>query len=131
MNWAAIIIPALVAIVVGYLGYKQAVKVANKNAKSQSEQLNLQTFTELNKALNTEIDRVRKDREEDQERAARELKAVTDKLTETTQSCEELSRKFLKMEVWTDAVIRVLQHPAVAGAIAENGIVIPPPPVDT
>lgn len=130
MNWLPVAVPAVVATIVGVLGYKQAVKVANKNARSQSEQLNLQTFTELNEALNKEIERVRRDRAEDQDRAARALSAVTEKLTANTKACEEMSRKLLKMETWTDAVVRVLQHPAIAHAIAENGIVIPPPPVD-
>ena len=126
----AVVLPAVVAVVVGYFGYRQAVRVANKNAKSQSEQLNLQTFTQLNEALNKEIDRLRNDRKEDQERAAQELSKVVEQLRENKESCEALGRKLLKMEAWTDAIIRVLQHPAVASKIAEHGLVIPPPPVE-
>jgi hypothetical protein len=125
-----IVVPAVVAIAIGILGYRQAVKVASKNAKVQSEQLNLQTFTDLNAALNKEIDRVRADRTEDQERAARDLSAVTEKLAANTKACEEMGRKLVKIETWADAVIRILQHPAIATAISENGIVIPPPPID-
>lgn len=125
-----ITVPALVAVVIGYIGYRQAVKVANRNAKSQSEQLNLQTFTSLNEALSKEIERVRADRKEDQERAASELSTVTRKLSENAAYCEELSRKLLRMEAWTDAVVRILQHPSVAPVIAANGFIIPPPPVD-
>lgn len=125
-----IAVPAVVAIVIGVLGYRQAVKVASKNARVQSEQLNLQTFTDLNSALNKEIERVRADRQEDQERAARELASVADKLSENKKACEELSRKLLRVEAWADAIIRILQHPEVATVLSENGIVIPPPPVE-
>lgn len=126
----SIAVPAVVAVVIGVLGYRQAVKVASKNAKVQSEQLNLQTFTELNDALNKEIARVRKDRTDDQDRAARDLSVVTEKLTANTKACEEMGQKLVKVEAWADAVIRILQHPEVASAISQNGIVIPSPPID-
>lgn len=126
----SITIPAFVAVVIGVLGYRQAVKVAARNAKSQSEQLNLQTFTELNTALNKEIDRVRSDREEDQERAARELAKVVERLAENKKACDDLGQKLLKVEAWADAIIRILQHPAVSSAILEHGLIIPPPPIE-
>jgi hypothetical protein len=110
------VVPVVLALVAGFFGYKQAVKVADKNAKTQSEAINLQTYEKLNDALNKEITRLRTQCEEDRSRSE--------------QKIDELGARLLKMEAWTDAVIRLLQHPAVMTVVADNGLIIPPPPVE-
>jgi hypothetical protein len=138
-------VPIIVALVGGFFGFRQAIKVADRNAKAEaaraekaakaetakakteakteSERLNLETYESLNRALMAEIDRLRADHVEDRQQ-------LTARLAENTEACEQVRLRLVRVTAWTEAVLRILQHPAIAATVAEHRIEIPPPPVE-
>jgi flagellar biosynthesis GTPase FlhF len=84
---AALVVPLLGTALAAYLGYRQAVRVAERRAKADEaaaelaahrddRSANLAELKEVNRSLNAEIDRVRSDAAEDRAEHREEMEQV-------------------------------------------------------
>lgn len=134
-EWAAILVPIVVALVTGFFAYRQATKVAERNAKveadrarTENRKASLEEYAALNDALREEIGRLRDDRREDREAHARDLARVTNELTTVQRACADQADDLHLLSVWARTVVTTLRHPDVAQALAEREVEIPPLP---
>ncbi len=120
--------PVLVAAIGGLFGYRQAVKIAAQTSSVEGRKLTLAEYEALNRGLNAEIERLREDRREDEERFDRRLQlleARTERLENERQAAQEALNRLIG---WTRMALDVLRRPDVIEALTHLGIDVPAPP---
>lgn len=135
----SIAVPLLVAVVGGIFGYRSQAKQADRGADVEGRKLTLAEYEALNRSLAAEIDRIRTDRREDEERMQTRLASLEHRLevleAERRQHAmladeveRALNRRIEQHVQWERTVLRILRMPNVAALLESGQIVIPPPP---
>lgn len=135
----SIAVPLLVALVGGVFGYRSQAKQADRGADVEGRKLTLAEYEALNRSLAAEIDRIRTDRREDEERMQTRLGALEQRLEvleaerrQHAQLADEvergLNRRIEQHVQWERTVLRILRMPNVAALLESGQIVIPTPP---
>ena len=144
-SWAAplqvlsIAVPLLVALVGGVFGYRSQARQADKAGDVEGRKLTLAEYEALNRSLAQEIERIRGDRIEDEERFDRRIAALEARLESLERERREhgvaadrverhLNRRIEQHVHWERMVLRILRTPNVAELIRTERIVIPDPP---
>jgi hypothetical protein len=120
--------PVLVAVVGGLFGYRQAVKVADRSSTVEGRKLTLAEYESLNKGLREEIERLRSDRGEDEERFEKRIGGLETR-TQRLESQRAVAEQSLALLIgWARMALGVLSRPEVAAALRQVGAHIPAPP---
>jgi hypothetical protein len=136
----SIAVPLLVAVVGGVFGYRSQAKQADRGADVEGRKLTLAEYEALNRSLAAEIDRIRTDRREDEERMATRLAALESRLESleaerrehavlADRMERELTRQLETQRAWGRAVLRIVRTPAVVAFLEVQGMAIPPVPL--
>lgn len=143
------IVPIIVAVISGGFAYKQARKVAERNAKAEAEGIaaaakveaervanenrleNRKGWESLNRDLVNEIDRLRDDRREDQDKYREDLHGLASELNEVRTKCLVQGDHLRSLESWARAVVDILSRPAVMAVLEAQNLHVPTmPPID-
>lgn len=154
------IVPIIVAVISGGFAYKQARKVAERNAKVEAERIaaaakveaeriaaaakveaervanenrleNRKGWESLNRDLVNEIDRLRDDRREDQDKYREDLHGLASELNEVRTKCLVQGDHLRSLESWARAVVDILSRPAVMAVLEAQNLHVPTmPPID-
>lgn len=136
---ASIAVPLLVALVGGIAGYRTQARQADRTGEVEGRRHTLAEYEALNKSLSVEIERVRGDRVEDEERFDRRIRSLEQRLEllETERRTaglvadrteRALNRRIDQHVQWERMVLRILRLTNVAELLATESIRIPPPP---
>jgi hypothetical protein len=137
----ATLVPIIVCIISGLFVYWQAKKVAEKNAESASKEtaaknreIDQAGMAELNRSLRLEIDRLREDRAEDENRHREDMQRHeqrhTDEMREVTEKVAALNTALRREIAWSRQVIQILRLPPIRAALAAADLSVPPPPLN-
>lgn len=129
------VVPIIVSLIGGVFVYLQGKKAAQATAKAESERaaaanrkIDQSAFEGLNRALTGEIERLRTDRAEDEQRHASELAHVKLQLSELDRRCTAQADDLRAIHAWARTVVVIVQRPDVATALEQVHVQIPPPP---
>ena len=135
----SIAVPVVVAVGGGVIGYRSQARQADRTGEVEGRKLTLAEYEALNRSLSAEIDRLRKDRREDEDRLETRistletrLETLEDERRRTMAMAErverELHRRIDQHVAWERSVLRILRTPNVGELLANGTITIPPPP---
>jgi hypothetical protein len=124
--------PILIAIIGGFFGYRQAVKVADRNTGVEGRKLNLQGYESLNSALQTELDKQRSDEERLEVKVATletRLEALETARREDAKYYVEVEFALQRAVTWARHVQSIIGDPAVESFLSMRGYNIPHAPL--
>lgn len=128
-------VPIIVAIASGAFAYLTARKVAEKNAAVEHErtveetrQTDATMMSNLNQALQSEITKLRSDRDEDEKWHKREILDLKRQVANTREQCEDQEQELRALAAWARTVVGILRRPDVAALLSAGAIAIPAPP---
>ena len=131
----SLLVPCVVAIGGGWLAYRQAIRVADRTASTEGRKIDLAEMEMLNRSLNSEVVRLRTQRDEDEKRVAarvlefeERLDALEARTREENERIGELEQLIEKHVQWARTVIDILRQPNVAALLQANAVIIPDPP---
>ncbi len=137
----ALVLPLVGVVAAAYLGYRQAVKIADRNAatarqvaehaaKTEGRRLDVSEWQSLVVNLRQELARVRRERQEDEMRFERRVANLAARVDALDDQREALEDKVELLSAWARDVVRVLRHPSLAAILTAESIEIPPPPLE-
>lgn len=135
----SIAVPVVVALVGGVFGYRSQARQADRTGEVEGRRLTLAEYEALNRSLAAEIERLRADRREDEDRLEQRINVLETRLERLEQERRErgeaadqmqreLHRRIDRHVAWERAVLRILRTPNVAELLATGSITVPPPP---
>lgn len=135
----AIAVPAVVAVIGGVFGYRSQARQADRTGEVEGRRLTLAEYEALNRSLAAEIDRLRQDRREDEDRLEKRVHTLEQRLEalegerrkagELADQIErQLNRRIDQHVAWERAVLRILRTPNVAHLLETGQITVPTPP---
>jgi hypothetical protein len=134
-GWLAWSGPIVVALIAAGFAYRQATKVAERNAKVETERAAAENrrastaeYAALTATLMEEINRLRADRREDQDEHAVEMGRVQAEMSAVQTACADQADDFRLLSTWARTVLGQVRRPEVAAVLAEHQVEIPPLP---
>lgn len=124
----SVVAPILVAAIGGLFGYRQAVKVADRSSTVEGRKLTLAEYEALNRGLKEEIDRLRADRQEDEQQFDRRIERLEMRIDRLDTQRSEAAESLNRLIGWGRQVVAVIRRPDVAAALLNLGVDIPSPP---
>jgi hypothetical protein len=123
-DFVTILVPVMVALISGLYAYLQT----RKSSSVEGGKLNLSGYESLNRSQAAEIDRLRADRLEDQERSSARISELERRLNQVTSDCETVKDRFSDLMSWARQVTRIFNDPNISRILAANDVHLPPPP---
>lgn len=134
---ALLSIPIIVSLISGAFAFFTASRVAKKNASAEHDrvvaehrQTDSEMMANLNSALQSEISKLRADRDEDEKKHHLEIRQIEIKNKRLEDRCSRQEDDFRSLVLWARTVVGILRRPDVAGLLAAGAIEIPAPPSD-
>jgi hypothetical protein len=115
-----ILVPVVVALITALYAYLQT----RKTTAVEDGKLSLSRYESLNKSQAEEIDRIRADRAEDDERHRAKIQELEQRL----RGCEQVKDQFDDLMRWTRQVTRIFNDPGIIRILAASDVHLPPPP---
>jgi hypothetical protein len=121
-DFVTILVPVMVALISGLYAYLQT----RKSSSVEGGKLNLSGYESLNRSQAAEIDRLRADRLEDQERSSARISELERRLNQVTSDCETVKDRFSDLMSWARQVTRIFNDPNISRILAANDVHLHP-----
>lgn len=114
------------AIIVAGVGYRQAMRVADRNASPEDRRVDVEEWQGILSELRGELGRVKSERVDQDRRIDR----MADRLDQLESERDRLQGRVRALSTWAGEVTRIIERPEILAVLRANDLHIQPPPLD-